>query len=161
MKVIAICGKICSGKSYYANILKEKENAVTLSCDELTNIIFNNDLGNKHDEISSRIKQYLMQKAIDIVKTNTNVILDWGFWSKNERTFINQFFNTKNIKCEWHYIDISDETWGKNISQRNKSILDGTNKNDYYLDEGLKNKLSSLWQTPSKEEIDVWYKLTR
>ena len=35
-KIIVICGKICCGKSYYANQIKEKENAVILSCDELT-----------------------------------------------------------------------------------------------------------------------------
>ena len=35
-KIIAICGKICSGKTYYAQSLKDKENAVILSCDELT-----------------------------------------------------------------------------------------------------------------------------
>ena len=35
-KVILICGKICSGKSYYARKLKEKEHAVILSRDEMT-----------------------------------------------------------------------------------------------------------------------------
>lgn len=29
-KIIAICGKICCGKSYYAKQIKEKENAVIL-----------------------------------------------------------------------------------------------------------------------------------
>ena len=32
-KLIAICGKICCGKSYYARELKEKENAVVLQGD--------------------------------------------------------------------------------------------------------------------------------
>lgn len=44
-KVIAICGKICSGKTLYSNQIKGKENAVLLSCDELTKDLFNNDLG--------------------------------------------------------------------------------------------------------------------
>ncbi len=35
-KIIAICGKICCGKTYYANQIKEKEKAIILSCDELT-----------------------------------------------------------------------------------------------------------------------------
>lgn len=43
-KIIAICGKICCGKTYYANQIKEKENAVILSCDELTKDLFDNDL---------------------------------------------------------------------------------------------------------------------
>lgn len=32
-KVIAICGKICSGKTWYARQLREQEQAVILSCD--------------------------------------------------------------------------------------------------------------------------------
>lgn len=35
-KVYLICGKICSGKSYYSKQLKEKINAVILSPDEAT-----------------------------------------------------------------------------------------------------------------------------
>ena len=58
-KLIAICGKICCGKSYYSKHLKERENAVVLSCDELTAILFDNNLGDKHDEMSKRIWKYL------------------------------------------------------------------------------------------------------
>ena len=32
---------------------------------------------------------------------------------------------------------------------------------DNYLDEGLLEKLLSMWETPSKDEIDVWYTLER
>ena len=38
-KIMAICGKICCGKTYYSNQLKEKENAVILSCDEIINAL--------------------------------------------------------------------------------------------------------------------------
>ena len=105
-KVITICGKICSGKSYYSKQLKLIENAVILSCDELTNVLFDNDLGDKHDAITKRIWKYLLLKAEDIIKTNTNVILDWGFWSKADRDYVNKYFTSKNIKCEWHQLYI-------------------------------------------------------
>ena len=160
-KLIAICGKICSGKSYYAKQLKEKENAVVLSCDEVTNILFDNDLGDKHDEMSKRIWNYLLKKSEDIIKTNTNVILDWGFWAKKDRQFITDYFNIKNISCEWHYVDVDKETWQKNISERNERVLSGIGGSDFYLDEGLMVKLESKWEVPSKEEIDVWFILKR
>ena len=32
-KIIALCGKICSEKTFYANKIKERENAVILSTD--------------------------------------------------------------------------------------------------------------------------------
>ncbi|WP_297031834.1 hypothetical protein [uncultured Eubacterium sp.] len=42
-KTIAICGKICCGKSYYAKQIKEKENAVILSIDEATYDLIDNE----------------------------------------------------------------------------------------------------------------------
>lgn len=160
-KVIAICGKICCGKSYYSQQLKDKERAVILSCDELTSVLFDNNLGDKHDEISKRIWEYLLKKTVDIINANGNVILDWGFWSKNDREFIKEYFKSKNIKCEWHYIDINEKSWQKNIKERNARVLAGNGGSDYYLDEGLMKKLLTKWETPQQNEIDVWYKLER
>ncbi len=160
-KVIAICGKICCGKSYYSKQLKEREKAVILSCDELTDVLFDNDLGDKHDEISKRIKKYLLKKAEDIINAGTNVILDWGFWSKNDRNYLNEYFNSKFINCEWHYINIDDASWQKNIDERNQRVLAGIGGGDYYLDEGLMKKLLSKWEEPTKDEIDICFDLKR
>ena len=75
-KVILICGKICCGKSYYANNLKQQNTAVILSCDELTKVLFDNNLGDKHDEMSKRIWEYLLKKTEDVINADCNVILD-------------------------------------------------------------------------------------
>ena len=160
-KIIAICGKICSGKSHYAEKLKEKEHAVILSCDELTSVLFDNNLGEEHDEISSRIWKYLLIKAIDIIKTNTNVILDWGFWSKKDRTFICKYFKSQNVSVEWHYVVVDDKTWQRNIKERNRRVLQGKGGSNYYLDEGLMKKLLSKWEEPKNCEIDIYYTLKR
>lgn len=160
-KVITICGKICCGKSYYSRQLKERENAVILSCDELTDVLFDNNLGDKHDEMTKRIRKYLLKKTEDIIKTGTNVILDWGFWSNSDRKYIDDYFNSKGIECEWHYINIDDASWKKNIDERNQRVLTGVGGGDYYLDEGLMKKLLTKWEEPTKEEIDVWYDLER
>ena len=46
-KVILVCGKICSGKSYYSKIIKESLNGVIISPDEATYELINNK--NPHD----------------------------------------------------------------------------------------------------------------
>ena len=51
-------------------------------------------------------------------------------------------------------IDITDENWFKFIEKRNKDIENGLS-NDYYLDEGLMQKLMSIWEQPTEEEIDI------
>ncbi len=156
-KIIAICGKICCGKTYYANQIKEKEKAVVLSCDELTKELFDNDLGEKHDEMALRIWAYFKKKSVELVSLGCNVILDWGFWSAENRRSLTGFYRAQNIPCEWHYIDIDDGTWHKNIVERNERVSSGAGGSDYYLDEDLMEKLMSQWEPPSKEEIDVWY----
>lgn len=156
-KIIAICGKICSGKSYYAKKLKEKENAVILSTDEATFDLINNEQGEFYNIFADRVNKYLRKKAAEIVGTGCNVILDWGFWTKEERIEITNYFSTFDIDVEWHYIEIEQTRWKKLIEERNKRIEEGCGGFDFYLDEGLMKKLLSRFEEPIKEEIDIWY----
>ena len=155
-KVYLICGKICSGKSYYVNKLKEDIGAVVLSCDELTSDLFDNNLGDKHDAMMVRVHRYLHKKASEIALAGCSVILDWGFWGRADRKHAKEYYVNQNIPVEFHYIDISDADWQKNIDTRNRAVSNGETT-DYALDEGLLHKLLSLFEEPTRDEIDVWY----
>ena len=74
---------------------------------------------------------------------------------------LTDFYRSQDIECEWHYIDVDDQTWAQNIEERNRRVINGEGGSDYYLDEGLMGKLLSLWEAPSKDEIDVWHKVQR
>ncbi|MBP3656594.1 MAG: ATP-binding protein [Clostridia bacterium] len=151
---ILICGKICSGKSTYANELSRKERAVILSADEIMLSFFDPYLGDQHDIIAAKVEAYLKKKATQILDAGANVILDWGFWSKAGRRENRAFFEDKGYECRMHYVDISDETWRRNIDSRNAQVLAG--RSDAYLvDDGLLEKLMSRFETPSEDEIDV------
>ena len=156
-KVIAVCGKVCAGKSYYSRKLKEEENAVVLSCDEFTKVIFDNNLNEKLDETLVRIREYLLIKAEDIVATGTTVILEWGFWSKKDRDDLNAYLKARQIPCEWHYIEVSDEIWNKHIEERNQRVLEGKGGSDYRVGNTLRKKLQTRWEDPTRDEIDVWH----
>lgn len=160
-KVILICGKIASGKSYYAKQLKNKENAIILNTDELTYAMFDNEQGENYMQLAERANNYLMKKTVEIVNAGCNVILDWGFWQNYNRRYMTEFFRAKGINIEWHYISISDKLWDKNIEERNKKIDKGHNKEEFYVTEELKNKVLSLFEEPNKNEIDVWYEFKR
>ena len=156
-KIIALCGKICSGKTFYANKIKERENAVILSTDELTFYLMDNEQGERYDDFAKRVNEYLMKKSIDIVRAGANVILDWGFWSKKERINLTNYYKKYNIPVEWHYVDVTQEKWQDLIKKRNELIVSGQEKYSFYFDDGLKKKLLDSFNEPSKEEMDIWY----
>ena len=157
-KLLCICGKIGCGKTYYANRLKEQEHAVILSTDEVTYDLTNNQQGEGYDEFARRVNLYLRKKAVEIVNAGCTVILDWGFWTKENRKEIKRYGENNGVLVEMHYIDIDDKTWYENIEKRNNEVISGNGGSSFYVDEGLLNKVSSLFEIPEKEEIDVWYK---
>ena len=155
-KVFMLCGKIASGKSHYAEMLCRQESAVMLSVDELVLSILGSDLGEKHDEITTRVQAYLFEKSVEMVHAGANVLLDWGFWTREKRSVARKFYEDRGIVCEFHYIDVPDDVWRRNIEKRNRAVLAGETS-AYFVDEGLMKKLEALFETPSKEEIDVWF----
>ena len=78
-KVILICGKICSGKSTYAEQVRIQKQAALLSVDEITLALFGQYCGDKHDEYVERTKKNLFDKSLELIEVGINVVLDWGF----------------------------------------------------------------------------------
>lgn len=156
-KVILICGKLCSGKSTYAEQLRSESKAVVLSVDEIMLALFGLYAGDKHDEYTDRTKKYLYDKSVEIIETGIDVILDWGFWTRGDRAFAKEFYLSRNIESEFHYIDISDEIWRARLNKRNEAVSAKT-ANAYYVDDKLAAKFHAIFEMPGKEEIDVWVK---
>ena len=156
-KVILICGKICSGKSTYAEQLRIQNNAVLLSTDEITLALFGQHCGDKHDDYVEKTQNYLFNKSLELIEVGVNVILDWGFWMKEERDYARAFYNSRNIACEFHYIDISDETWKARLKKRNSEVL-AEETSAYYIDVNLAEKFGVMFEEPNEDEIDVIYK---
>lgn len=154
-KVILICGKICSGKSTYAERLRTENKAVLLSIDEIMLAMFGLYVGDKHDEYVEKTEKYLFDKSLEVIATGINVILDWGFWTKAERIYAHEFYSTRNIECQFHYIDISDATWKERLDKRNRAVAAGETL-AYPVDENLATKFGAIFEKPDKDEIDVW-----
>ena len=154
-QVFLICGKICSGKSYYAEKIRDEKNAVILSTDEATKLLIDNQQGEFYNEFAKRVNLYLRLKAAEIAKAGTDVVLDWGFWTKSDREEIRKFLSDNKVQSFMLYIDISDADWERNIKERNERIEKGEGGSDFYVDEGLKNKVLSLFEIPTDEEYNL------
>ncbi len=154
-KVIMMCGKICSGKSTYAEKLRKELNAAVLSVDEITLAMFGQDIGEKHDEYVEKLERYLFNKSLELIEVGINVILDLGLWTSSERKAAREFYNSHNTENEIHYIDIADDEWQRRMIKRNSEIAAGK-VSAYFVDGGLAEKVDLLFEKPSKDEVDFW-----
>ena len=153
--VYLICGKLCCGKSTYAKQLKENQKAVLLSVDEIMLAVFGLYAGEKHDEYAANVQIYLFEKSLELIQTGVSVVLDWGFWSKTARDAAKEFYRSRNIECELHYLDVNDTVWQARINQRNQSVVAGKTT-AYMVDSALAAKFEAKFELPAKEEVDVW-----
>lgn len=153
-KVTMICGKICCGKSTYAARLCRGGRAVLLSIDEIMLALFGQHVGEMHDTYVERTERHLLGKTAELIAAGTDVVLDWGFWTRAERESVRQFFAERGIACEVHAIDISHKTWQARLKKRNTAVEAGM-ADAYYIDENIAAKFAAIFEEPSPEEIDV------
>lgn len=154
-KVILICGKICSGKTTYAHHLRRMRRAALLSMDEVMLSLLGQHTGDMHDTYAARTEEYLLHKALELLESDVDVILDWGFWRREKRVALREFFTSRGISCEFHGIDIDDQTWHARLAKRNAAVEAGEVQ-AYYVDDNLAAKFASRYEAPSEDEIDVW-----
>lgn len=150
-KVICICGKPCSGKTTFAKRLIAERPALLLSCDELTDFLFDNDLGERYDAMLVRVKDYLLQKAADAAAAGCGAVLDWGLWDRADRSSIRAFFDARGIETEWYFLDVPDGEWRRRVETRNAAVARGESR-DFYIDEGLLRKIEARFEPPDEDE---------
>lgn len=151
-KVLIMCGKICSGKSTYAEKLKLENKAVILSVDELTLALFENQAGEKLDFYVEKLKEYFLKKSLDMVEAGADVILDWGFWTKKERDYAREFYDSRNISYQFYYMNVGIDEWKKRILKRNQEIK-REQLEAYPIDKGLLSKVEKMFEEPDRKEL--------
>ena len=155
-KVIILCGKIASGKSYYAEKLSEQTGAVILSVDELMLELSDSCLGLSHDDTARRCEKYFYKLSEQLIAKNIDVIIDFGYWSRAERNEAKDYFNARAIEIELHYIIVDEQIRLKQLDKRNEMLLlrqkTSVSGRVYIIGEELRNRLDSKFQEPSPEE---------
>ncbi|MFT3950799.1 MAG: ATP-binding protein [Oscillospiraceae bacterium] len=154
-KVILICGKISSGKTRYARLLMKTKPAVLLSSDEITLALFGSNGGQEHGMVVDKLQDYLYRKSLEITGAGIDVILDWGFWTQNDRQQAAAFYTEHKVAFEWHYIDTAEEALRANLSKRNREIAQGLTQ-AYCFSDDLIAGFWDMFEVPAKSEMNVW-----
>ena len=156
-RIECLCGMICSGKSTLARRLAREENAVILSTDEFTRLWPDPLSSDRFDEFSRAVNALLLRKAVEIARAGANVVLDWGFWSRQNRREVSETLRGAGIPFRWWYLDTPPEQIRRNAEKRNAA----GGADVYFVDEGLLQKCLSRFEPPLPDEVDQWVSFSR
>lgn len=148
MKIILLIGKICVGKSTYAKGL----GGMLISCDQLMQSMFPGGCGEHHDLLAERARRYLLSLARQSAEAGVTPVVDFGFWTPALRR--EAIDALAGFELDWRYLDIPEDEWRRRIATRNASIQAGmADPADYFVDEGLLQKVNTLFIPPTEQEL--------
>ena len=111
-----------SGKTTKARQLEVEASALRLTLDEWMIPLFGRNEQTERDALEGR----LIWIALRALELHTNVILDFGFWSKDERSSLRWIAKQIGAKSQVIYLPIDPETQRKRVQNRFAGTPDQT-----------------------------------
>ena len=119
-------GLPCSGKTTLAKSLEKECNALLLSTDKWHIKLFGKDTHlidhNEHDRMHKNIEEIEWEIAKRVLFLGIDVILDFGFWNREERHYFKSEARKFGFEFKIHYLDVSEEELFKRLEKRNKEL---------------------------------------
>lgn len=151
--VIMLIGRIASGKTFIAKRMKKKNPAVLLSCDKLMLTLFDECLGERHNEMQAKCHRYLFGLSKEICAAGSDVILDFGFWTKEQRREAEDFYRAANIKLKRIFIVSDEDERKKRLKMRNEAVKNAEGRH-YIITPEMLERFDSVFETPDSREYD-------
>ena len=119
-----IVGNTGSGKTTYANILKENSKSIIFSIDKWNNTLFLTDKKTTDGldwflERINRSEAMIMDLILQLEQAGTDSILDLGFSKFEHREKFRTFASKNNYKYTTHFLDISKDIRHQRVLKRN------------------------------------------
>ncbi len=150
-----IVGNTGSGKTTYANQLKQKTKAILFSIDSWNKTLFLPDKKplDGLDWFLERIERS-ERLILDLIKqleySKTDVILDLGLSKYEHREKFRSFAAAHGYKTTLHFLDVSQETRWKRVQQRN---AEKGATFEFEVSRADFDFMESWFEKPTKEEM--------
>lgn len=143
-------GLPCSGKTTLAQKLEHELPALRLNTDEWHIRLFGQDAEDpEHDARHSLIETILWNIASRVLELGTNVILDFGFWAREEREDYRSRAKQLGASSEVHFLDVSEEELLRRLAVRNAQ----RSLTAFYIPEEMMQPWIAFFQKPTLDEL--------
>ena len=144
-------GLPCSGKTTLAKKLEHERAALRLTPDEWQVALFGQDAeAPEHDARHSLIESMLWRIASRALELGTNVILDFGFWAREEREDYRSRAKRLGASSEVHFLDMPKEELLRRLAVRNSQ----PSQESFHISEESMIPWIEFFQTPTPDELE-------
>jgi predicted kinase len=144
-------GLPCSGKTTLAHRLERERSALRLTPDEWQIPLFGQDAEEpEHDARHNLIEAMLWNIASRALELGTNVILDFGFWAREEREDYRSRAKQLGASSEVHYLDVSEEELLRRLEKRNLQA----SQESFIISEAAMKPWIDFFQKPTADELE-------
>jgi predicted kinase len=144
-------GLPCSGKTTLAQKLEKERAALRLTPDEWQIPLFGQDADEpEHDARHSLIEVMLWNIARRALELGTNVILDFGFWAREEREDFRLRAKQLGASSEVHFLDVPEAELFRRLEQRNSR----TSQESFLIRAEAMKPWMVAFQKPTPDELE-------
>jgi predicted kinase len=144
-------GLPCSGKTTLACKLEQEHSALRLTPDEWQVALFGQDAEEpEHDARHSLIEAMLWHIASRALELGTNVILDFGFWAREEREDYRLRAKRLGASSEVHFLDVSEDELLRRLAVRNSQPP----QESFHISEESMKLWIVFFQRPTPDELE-------
>ena len=151
-EIVLCCGKVCSGKSTFASLLKRGHGWHHFSSDAWMLHFYEPTTDRVlFDERLAKCEEMIYGVSEQILAGGGDVVLDAGFWKRNERAIVRARFESLGHRVAIVYFPISLERQLEYMRARNESGTPGS----YRFDRGTVIALNRFFEPPTPEEQTI------
>jgi predicted kinase len=146
-----ICGLPGSGKTTIAREIEFSQSALRLCPDEwIATLLSDNSDIVELDRLRTPVESVQWEVAKRVLNLGINVVLENGFWSREERTNYRSQAEALGAQVKLIYLNVNrDELWAR-LSKRNENLPPGT----FVVREDQLDLWLSWFQPPTADEIE-------
>ena len=144
-------GLPCSGKTTLAQKIEREQAALRLTPDEWHIRLFGQDAEDlEHDARHTLIEMMLWSLASRALELGMNVILDFGFWAREEREDYRSRAKALGASSEVHFLDVPNDELMRRLTARNAE----SSPSSFYIPEEMMKPWIVFFQRPTSDELE-------